>query len=271
MALELVAVTPAALAAGNNNDYAGFSTNSFARLSANAAGSTLTGFANGTNGRVLILVNISANALTITNEDAASVAANRIITLSGQSVVLGLNDVMALAYDPTTTRWRQVTLTPTALSEPATWYADPASNPSRVNEDQVWTFEFPDGSVKGVVTTKRTPTNMVFTQNPILRVPFIVTTTGAASADVRMRLTCRYIANGELTSKAADETLLLTQAVTNTDKIMGEMTFTLNAALMAAADKLNFHLERLGTDGADTFTGSIGILEAGSLFEYKKS
>jgi hypothetical protein len=85
-----------------------------------------------------------------------------------------------------------------------------------------------------------------------------------------MRLTCRYIANGELTSKAADETVLVTQPVVNTDKIMGQISFPLNAALMAASDKINLHLERVGNvDPPDTFTGSVGIVVDSSRLDYR--
>lgn len=148
------------------------------------------------------------------------------------------------------------------------WKADAATNPSRVSEDQVWAFELTDGTTKGVVITLFTPAGMSFATNPIVNIPFIVTVPGAASANVRMRLTCRYIANGELTSKAPDETLFQTVAVVNTDKRMDVMSFTLDAALLAPGDKINLHLERLGADGLDTFTGSIGILEDSSRFDY---
>jgi hypothetical protein len=111
---------------------------------------------------------------------------------------------------------------------------------------------------------------MDLTVNPTITIPFVVTVVGAASANVRMRLTMRYIAVGELTSKAADETLLQTVAVTNTLNIVGSMTFTLNASLMAAGDVLNFHLERLGTDAADTFTGRIGIDARSSRFDFTR-
>lgn len=103
--------------------------------------------------------------------------------------------------------------------------------------------------------------------DPIVQIPFVVVLAGAASANVRMRLTCRYIAVGELTSKAADETLLQTVAVVNTLNRMHLMTFTLDSALMAAGDVLNLHLQRLGTDALDTFTGRIGIDQT-ARFDY---
>lgn len=108
MALQLVAVSPAALGAGNNNDYAGIGASSFARLSANAAGSTLTGATGGADGRVLVIVNL-ANVLTITHQDANSAAANRFFTATGISIVLAANDTAVFVYDSTTARWRQVT------------------------------------------------------------------------------------------------------------------------------------------------------------------
>lgn len=112
---------------------------------------------------------------------------------------------------------------------------------------------------------------MDLTVNPVIQIPFVVTVVGAASANVQMRLTMRYIATGELTTKAADETLLQTVAVTNTLNIMNTMTFTLNAALIAAGDVMNFHLERLGSDAADTFTGRIGISGVSARLDYTRT
>lgn len=72
--------TPAALAAGNNNDWnAGIADTTIGRVrtSGDAGGSILTGMAGGADGRRLILTNVSANAITVLHESALSVAANR--------------------------------------------------------------------------------------------------------------------------------------------------------------------------------------------------
>lgn len=106
MPLVLVPVSPAALGAGNNNDYAGIGNASFARLSANAAGSTLTGIAAATSGTVIKIVNISANNLTLSNLDGASAAANQILTGTGGNIVLAQNGTADLIYDGTTANWR---------------------------------------------------------------------------------------------------------------------------------------------------------------------
>lgn len=121
-----------------------------------------------------------------------------------------------------------------------------------------------DGQTDGVASSFLVPRNMDLTVDPILQVPFVVTQAGGGgNGNVRMRLTVRYIAVGELTTKAADETLLQTVAVINTLNQMHLMTFTLDSALMAAGDVINLHLERLGTDVLDTYTGRIGIVEHG--------
>lgn len=106
MGLEVLAVSPAALAAGNNNDYAGIGASSFARLSADAAGSTLTGIAAGNSGRVIIIVNVSANTLTISNLDANSAAANQFLSTTGANLTLTQDDIAIAVYDATTTKWR---------------------------------------------------------------------------------------------------------------------------------------------------------------------
>lgn len=108
-AIAYTAVTPSVLALGSTNDYAGLDGKVFGRLSGNVAGSTVSGFANGTDGREIRLVNVGANTITITNQDAASAAANRIITATGASILMLADDCMILMYDATTQRWRQIT------------------------------------------------------------------------------------------------------------------------------------------------------------------
>lgn len=113
MGLELIPVSPAALAAGNNNDYAGVGASSFARLSADATGSTLTGVVAptepGNGDRLLVIVNISANTLTIANQDANSAAANQFLTATGANLTLNQDDTATFIYDTATALWRQIT------------------------------------------------------------------------------------------------------------------------------------------------------------------
>ena len=103
------------------------------------------------------------------------------------------------------------------------------------------------------------------TTNPIVNVRYVVSQNGAGNGDVRLQLTCRYKAVGELLSAAAEQTLLATSAVTDTVDQLHEQQFTLDRSLMAAGDSLSFDLSRLGGDGADTFTGRIAIVEVGRM------
>lgn len=103
--LGLRVVSPAALPAGGTNDYAD-ATGSFARLAADVLGSTITGFAGGVDGRILIVVNIGPGILTITHQDVLSAAANRVLVSDGASFAMGVNDMAQLIYDATSERWR---------------------------------------------------------------------------------------------------------------------------------------------------------------------
>jgi len=141
------------------------------------------------------------------------------------------------------------------------WSTDSAGNTNSVYTSEVRVWEMQDTQTRGVAASFEIPRNMDLTVNPILNVPFICTV-AAANGNVRMSLTARYIAAGELTTKAADETLLQTVAVVGTvNQNQTIMTFTLNASLMAAGDIINILLQRLGGDAADTFTGRIGLVE----------
>jgi hypothetical protein len=107
-------LTPAALAAGNNNNYAPANLHSAnaLRLTPDATGSTITGieFVTGQNGRVLVIENISTTAsITLTNEDGLSTATNRFSLPGNASVTIAPNGSFQIWYDPTSGRWRSTT------------------------------------------------------------------------------------------------------------------------------------------------------------------
>lgn len=104
--LSLHATSPAGMAA-TENDYTG-ATGSFARLTPNAAGTVITGFASGVNGRILTIVNLGNANITVLHQDNGSVAANRVITIGGAALVLPSDVAASFIYDSTTQRWRQI-------------------------------------------------------------------------------------------------------------------------------------------------------------------
>jgi hypothetical protein len=109
--LTTVASTPSQITA-NQNDYAFAGGNSgfiFQRLSTNAS-RNITGVAGGTDGKRYVLANVGSFPLVLTNQDALSAAANRLITGTGGSIVLGSDQWIELIYDTTTSRWRLSTL-----------------------------------------------------------------------------------------------------------------------------------------------------------------
>lgn len=101
-------LSPAALSAGNNNNYDAGEARVL-RLSADAAGSTLTGITKGWEGRRIQIVNVSANSLTVAHSTASS-AVNQFVSPTGADVVLGQNDAAEALYDDTSDRWRIVSV-----------------------------------------------------------------------------------------------------------------------------------------------------------------
>lgn len=99
-------ISPSALSAGNNNDYAptGFSTCNVVRLTPNASGSAITGLAGGVAGRVVNLVNLGSALITLEVESASSTAANR-FAIPAQTPISAGNG-QRLWYDGTSSRWR---------------------------------------------------------------------------------------------------------------------------------------------------------------------
>lgn len=97
-------ISPAQITA-DQNDYnpTSLSTSTVLRLDLDAA-RAITGIAGGADGRVLILYNISAFTLTLTDASASSSAANRFDF--GASVALATKQAAAIQYDSTSSRWR---------------------------------------------------------------------------------------------------------------------------------------------------------------------
>lgn len=92
----------------NQNDYAptGHATASTFRLSSDAS-RNVTGLAGGADGRIVIIHNVGAQNVVLTNQDAASTAANRF--LFGGDTTLGADTSITLRYDATASRWRAIT------------------------------------------------------------------------------------------------------------------------------------------------------------------
>jgi hypothetical protein len=71
----------------------------------------LTGLADTSDGREVLLTNIGTNSISITNQDASSTAEYRIITGIGSNEALKPDKTLALYYDGTTKRWRGISIT----------------------------------------------------------------------------------------------------------------------------------------------------------------
>jgi len=97
---------PAQLTANQNNySPAGLSSASVLQISADAARS-ISGLAGGAEGRVVGVVNVGSQPISLLDEDAASTAANR-FSLGGAIAIPGKQAVI-LRYDGTAARWRLI-------------------------------------------------------------------------------------------------------------------------------------------------------------------
>lgn len=77
---------------------------------------TITGFANGISGKTLLISNQTGSGLTIKNESASSIAANRIQTGTGNDISIADKASAILIYNSTTTRWSLLTGAATAAT-----------------------------------------------------------------------------------------------------------------------------------------------------------
>ena len=96
-----------ALISGDQDNYtqAGLDDAVVLRVDSDVSPAVFTGFDGGTNGRILIVQNISANPIYFSNENGGSLAANRIIFTKNTQEVAA-NGISILQYDSTVSRWR---------------------------------------------------------------------------------------------------------------------------------------------------------------------
>lgn len=212
---------------------------------------------------------LDASANTVTVDPAGAE------TINGASTFVLSNQFDAIIFQSNGTTWIILARFLSSAGRAfviLNWEVDDDTDPSVVQLTKVETVEIPDGNVKGVIESIETPRDISLLANPTVRVQIAVTAAGSGTGNVVMRLTVRYIAVTELASKAADETLSLTAPVaTNTvQAIQADIIFTLDASLIADSDEINFALERVGTDGSDTFDGDIGIITT-SRMDYSKA
>ncbi len=102
--LMMAGVNTPAQITGNVNNYptAGYF---HLRLDSDAQ-RNITGFADGSAGKMLWITNVGGNTIRFTNNDGASVAANRIITGHGASFDITSDETVIFMYDGVSARWR---------------------------------------------------------------------------------------------------------------------------------------------------------------------
>ena len=91
------------LSNGTNNNVA-LDSMGFYRITGPTTAFDVTGFTNGSDGRMLIIVNASTQVMTLKNQ-TTSTAANQINTGSGADVMLPANGIASLVYNNTLQKW----------------------------------------------------------------------------------------------------------------------------------------------------------------------
>ena len=98
-------ITGISLSNGQNDDV-NIGTAPVVRVTGPTAAYSITGITGGVDGRRLYILGTVAFNMTLTNEDVASTAANRIITGTGGGVTIVGVGVIHLIYDGVDSRWR---------------------------------------------------------------------------------------------------------------------------------------------------------------------
>lgn len=101
----LIKSTAVGLATGNNDDIDNIAASNFVRITGPTGAFAVRGIADGVDGVTLSLFNDTAETMTISDENAGSVAANRIITTDGADQAFAGNAIVTLTYSGEKLRW----------------------------------------------------------------------------------------------------------------------------------------------------------------------
>lgn len=110
---DLAAGTTSSTGAVNNLSTLDANNNPTGLMIFTGAGPSLTGLANGTDGRKFVVAYVGAGTMTVVNDSASSTAANRIVTGTGADIVLYNTESVSLWYDSANSRWRVIRSAPT--------------------------------------------------------------------------------------------------------------------------------------------------------------
>jgi hypothetical protein len=168
---------------------------------------TITGLANPTAGRELLIVYTGSGTLKLSHESSSSNINYRIICPSTNGLIVGTNGALRLVYDGAAYRWRAFTvsagkpITPTFAagdftgSGTQTWTVDSSPDVtthtySQFNKQVTWTWEFYTTSVGGVADTQlRLNFPAGFTPVKNTSNPILISDAGTQSIGVALILT----------------------------------------------------------------------------------
>jgi hypothetical protein len=126
-------------------------------------------------------------------------------------------------------------------------------------------FELPNSQNREVIGNIILPREIDFSSNITLIVQYVATAPVGAAGNAHLVIEVRYISVGETTTKPADQTFTINQPVINNLDQIQQMNISLSQALMQDGDRMTISILREGSNPADTFTGTLGILELGRL------
>jgi hypothetical protein len=124
-------------------------------------------------------------------------------------------------------------------------------------------WEYPKSSTKSkVVGGTVLPAEFDASVNPSVTFRFVTSSLGAGSANIRYKVTTKYFTSLGDAGSSVSQTFEATAVVTNTIHVVGEITLTLNAALMNQLGHVTVSFERVPGHVLDTFTGNIAVAES---------
>jgi hypothetical protein len=101
----------------HNVDFGGSNDRSYVHVSgALSAASTWTGFAGGTDGKMLLLTNATGKNMVIAHNSTSSSAGNRVLTVDGVNLVVTPGATTTLLYSTADLAWRVTSISPLSIS-----------------------------------------------------------------------------------------------------------------------------------------------------------